>query len=79
MKITVKSRITGLLPSCAYGNITLESAVELTEEIDLSEPDDATPHVKSLQKQADRLVLDDIQEQRKTLDELDKEFFSIKP
>ena len=71
MKVTVKSRTLALLPSVQYGNINLESAVEIEQEVSTD------GDVAELQDRANRLVLDSLKKQKDAINKLEKGFFKV--
>jgi hypothetical protein len=72
MKATVKSRTLALLPSVQYGNITLESAVELEQEVSTD------GDISELQDRANKLVVESLKEQKEAVNKFEREFFKVK-
>lgn len=67
MKITYKARVTALIPTTQYGNITCESTVEAEGEGD---PDE-------LRKATTAEAFKHVREQREVVDSLPRKFFSL--
>ena len=75
IKVTARSRQAALIPTVAYGNLTLESTVELE---DWASPDFYEIRLKELQTEANKRVLESLKEQREAIDnELDKQFYKV--
>ena len=74
MKVVVKSRTLALLPSVQYGNITLESAIELEEDV---APAELSLKSRELQRKANTMVVDSLKEQKEAIEQFEKGFFRV--